>query len=164
VGTQLVEGFVYRETGVFRCQFEEDAARFAEVQGKEIVAVDLRSDMQPPAEDLFPEFHLNGFVVDPEGDMVIGTAAAIGAGSPGVFQQVYDRCRRDGVGDKAGAVAFLFRLFVSKNIRQDLRRRLTIPQGQGHVVKTLCGGGGRYIRCSPGLAVVGIFADDQFDI
>src|SRR5258708_27451580 len=95
MGAQLVQGFVHGKAGIIRCQFEEYAPRFTEIQRVEIIPVDLGSDMQSLAEDLLPEFHLDLFIMYPESDVVIGSAAIVPPSTLRSFDQVNDGSRRD---------------------------------------------------------------------
>src|ERR1700691_1913444 len=93
--TQLVKRLIHRKPGIVGSQFEQDPARFAEIYRVEIIAIDLRRDMQPPAEDFLRETHLHLFIGPPESHMMIGAAATEPVTFLRRFYQVDDRRRWD---------------------------------------------------------------------
>lgn len=116
------------ETGTIGCDFEKRAARFAEIDGAEVEAVDDPGDVHAGLFQFFAPLELGGVIGDAKGGVMNhprAQAAALGV-------RRCDDIDQGGVLLKARAVAFGGCWRESENVREESRGAFYVRFAQGY--------------------------------
>ena len=94
MGAEFFQFFVQGETGWLGCDFEQHAARLAEINGMKVRAIDYRRDVVAEVDEMLAPLELFGFVFRAKGNVMHRTSRDAAGRGVGLTQEVDNSARR----------------------------------------------------------------------
>src|SRR5690606_34361755 len=118
---EFLQRFIDGKAWIVSRNFEQHPAWFPEIEGEEVIPVDLRRYVQAEGDNFFTKSHQHFLILNPERHVMDGSAGIQAVYAMWRFDDIYHRRGGGCVRDIAVTIAFLAGCLVLKNIGQHLR-------------------------------------------